>query len=93
VAIKMLHTHLLSDPDSADRFRREAALVSKLMHPNITTIFDFGILPNQQPYLIMEHLPGTNLEEMLRQRGKVRFEEALATWLEERRRSADGGMK
>jgi diguanylate cyclase (GGDEF)-like protein len=82
VAVKMLHTHLLSDPETASRFKREAALVSKLNHQNITTVYDFGILPNQQPYLVMEYLPGTNLEEVLKKQGKLSFEETLPILLQ-----------
>ena len=70
VAVKTLHSHLLSRPDLADRFRREAALVSRLSHPNIISTIDYGVLPSGAPYLIMEYLPGLNLDELLESEGR-----------------------
>jgi serine/threonine protein kinase len=42
VAVKVLPSHLSSDPDSLSRFEREARAAAALSHPNILSIFDFG---------------------------------------------------
>ena len=41
------------------------------------TVFDFG-LDQQHLYIVMEHLPGTNLKEILKNQGRLRVEEALS---------------
>jgi serine/threonine protein kinase/WD40 repeat protein len=61
-AIKLLHATL--DPRSAENFRREARILSKLRHPHIISLFDFGVEPEHgQPYLIMDYAPGGSLRE------------------------------
>src|SRR5689334_20144158 len=42
VALKTLHPSLAAAPQFFERFRREAEVASRLRHPNIITIFDFG---------------------------------------------------
>ena len=60
------------------RFQREAQLASKLEHPNIVRIYDFGFVEqNQQPYMAMEYLEGHDLEEELLRFGPLDPERAL----------------
>jgi len=59
VAIKIL---VASDVASLKRFQLEAKLVSSLKHHNIVTVFDFGISPQGQPFLVMDFLEGHSLE-------------------------------
>ena len=66
VAIKFLKTDLQEDPDLRDRFEREARVIAMLRHPNIVQIFDFDSFLNQ-PYLVMEYIPGTSLGAYLRE--------------------------
>src|SRR5262252_511941 len=42
VAIKILHQHLASEPESKARLEREAQSVAKLHHENILEIFDYS---------------------------------------------------
>ena len=53
--------------ESLQRFFREAQLASKLRHPNIVYIQDFGLLPGGLPYLVMEMVPGKTLAALIRQ--------------------------
>ncbi len=62
VALKMvLQTTMAEDQR---RFEREAHAASLLDHPNVITIYDFG-LDNHLPYLSMEYLEGRNLDEVI----------------------------
>ncbi|MDX1378838.1 MAG: protein kinase, partial [Anaerolineales bacterium] len=60
VAVKFLKADLQDEPDLRDRFEREARVIAMLRHPNIIQIFDFDSYLNQ-PYLVMEYVPGTSL--------------------------------
>ena len=65
VAIKMLKSHLVSDPHQAKRFQREIKTAGSLNHPNIVGILDFGVTEQGVPYLIMDYLEGKSLSEIL----------------------------
>jgi len=65
VAVKLLKADLQGEPDLRDRFEREARVIAMLRHPNIVQVFDFDSYENQ-PYLVMEYVPGTSLGTYLR---------------------------
>ena len=60
VAVKFLKADLQDEPDLRERFEREARVIAMLRHPNIIQIFDFDSYLNQ-PYLVMEYVPGASL--------------------------------
>lgn len=54
------------------RFLREAAVSSKLTHPNTIVILDYGKLPDDDGFfLVMEYLEGKSLRELLLERGSL----------------------
>jgi hypothetical protein len=59
-----------------ERFKREAEISARLNHPNAITVFDVGEEPGLGPYLVMEHVDGQSLSELLR-RGPLPAEAAL----------------
>jgi tetratricopeptide (TPR) repeat protein len=65
VAIKVLPQRFSSDRESLSRFTREARSASALNHPNIVTIYEVGS-EDGTPYIVMEHIEGTDLRTMLR---------------------------
>ncbi len=71
VAIKILRSHLLPDEAKVERFRREASNFSRLSHPNIVTIHDYGVMPNKLPYIVMEYLVGRSFDQVIRAQGKL----------------------
>lgn len=78
VAIKVLHDHLVSDEEFIKRFTQEAKASSRLSHPNIITIYDFGIIPKgNRPYIAMDLLKGTPLSDLIAQRNHLPLEEAI----------------
>lgn len=72
VAVKMLHPELTSDPEVAPRFDREAQSASRLEHPNVMQVFDYGSwkAPGREQevkYMVMQLLDGHELTDMLGQ--------------------------
>jgi len=65
VAIKVLRDTFTSRPDVVERFRQEAKSASKIGHPNIVDVSDFGETPSGQSYIVMEMLTGEDLADVL----------------------------
>lgn len=65
VAVKVLLRHLASDPASIKRFQREAKAATLLSHANLLEVFDFGVTPDGQPFIVMEFVEGDSLDTLL----------------------------
>jgi eukaryotic-like serine/threonine-protein kinase len=65
VAIKVLDASATAEPDLAERFNREACAVSRVHHPNIVSIFDFGRTDDGLLFLAMEYIHGVTLTELV----------------------------
>ena len=65
-AVKVLLPDLSTDPTVAERFRREAMMSSRLRHPHIVFITDFGYHDHLGLYLTMEYLEGITLKEHIK---------------------------
>ncbi len=77
VALKVLHGYLGADPESLVRFHREAKAISRLEHPNLLTLYDFGMTADGQPYFVMDLLNGTTLAKVLNNEGRLDARRAL----------------
>ena len=64
VAVKVVREELTAAAGAIDRFFTEARLAARLMHPNVVTVHDFGIIDGRQPFLVMERLIGRTFREM-----------------------------
>lgn len=64
-AIKVMRPALVGDAEALQRFTREAENASKLSHPNVASIFDFGETPEGLVYLAMEFIEGESLHATL----------------------------
>ncbi len=73
VAIKVLSSLDLDEPELVSRFEREARLAGGLRHPNIVTIYDLGQFESR-PYIAMEFIVGKDLEEIIKSRKELSIE-------------------
>ena len=67
VAIKVLASEVVDDPDRRQRFEREARTIASLNHPNICTLYDIGDHEGQ-PFIVMEVITGETLQRRLMKR-------------------------
>jgi serine/threonine protein kinase/tetratricopeptide (TPR) repeat protein len=65
VAIKILHPAYSTQQDLVERFRREARAASRIGHPHIIDVTDFGETEDGCAYFVMEHLDGIDLADVL----------------------------
>jgi serine/threonine protein kinase len=66
VCLKMLKPALLEDPTLVGRFEREAKAASRLNHPNVIQVIDFGRTDDGGLYIAMEYVNGKDLRTVLR---------------------------
>ena len=67
VALKTLHPEYASNKDAVARFFNEAKILSKLEHPSIVQVSDFGNAADGTAYLVMEYLRGQSLGRRIRE--------------------------
>ena len=70
VALKLLRSEYLRDPDFSSRFRQEAQSAASLSHPNVVTVYDYGEDPSG-PFIVMELVDGEDLATILRRSGAL----------------------
>jgi serine/threonine protein kinase len=71
VVVKLLSRDRVDDQAAVQRFEREARTLSRLDHPNIVTVFDFGYREDIG-YIVMEFVDGLQLDELVQRDGPLR---------------------
>ncbi|HND04304.1 MAG TPA: serine/threonine-protein kinase, partial [Candidatus Obscuribacter sp.] len=82
VAIKVLHTKLLSDPLSKKRFEQEGRATIALAHPNLISVYHYGFSSAGLPFIVMEYVDGKGLDKTLEQVGHLEFGEFIEIFLQ-----------
>ncbi len=70
-ALKVMSPSLSHDPDAVSRFNREATNASRISHPNVCTVYDFGLTPDGLVYLAMEYVEGRTLTAVAEEQGPM----------------------
>jgi serine/threonine-protein kinase len=78
VAIKVLRKDYSSNAEFRERFHQEAKAAANLAHPNIVTIHDFGLDAENRLFIVMEYVPGTDLKDLMRRRGRYNIDETIS---------------
>jgi serine/threonine protein kinase len=71
VAVKVLHPNQMADPQAVERFRREAQTAARLKHPNVVTVYDFGVSREGLNYQVMELAEGESLRSLVERQGRL----------------------
>jgi serine/threonine protein kinase len=85
-AIKVMGAGMSHDPEAISRFNREAANASRINHPNVCAVYDFGETEDGTIYLAMEFVEGRTLSSLLKETGPLPLPRAVGLL----RQCADG---
>jgi serine/threonine protein kinase len=77
VALKFLRTECLANEELVGRFAREARASVKIKSEYVARVFDVGVLPDGAPFIVMEHLDGKDLFDIVRERGPLPVKTAV----------------
>ncbi|MGE5327278.1 MAG: protein kinase domain-containing protein [Deltaproteobacteria bacterium] len=77
VAVKVIRDELVGNAEAAERFQREARAAASFTHPNVVTIYDFGVAETRA-FLVMELLEGVALRDELKRGGRLASERVLS---------------
>jgi serine/threonine-protein kinase len=67
VAVKVLHPETEGFPELVERFEREAVAGAHINHPNVASASDFGVFDGESRFLVLEHIRGVTLRELMNQ--------------------------
>jgi serine/threonine-protein kinase len=70
-ALKVMHPGMVKDIDAISRFNREAANASRISHPNVAAVYDFGETAEGVIFLAMEFVDGPPLTKVIDQAGAL----------------------
>jgi serine/threonine-protein kinase len=76
-AIKLMLPEALVSVESVERFLREARAAARLASEHVARVHDVGRLEDGSPYMVMEHLTGSDLRALLKERGRLPVSEAV----------------
>jgi serine/threonine-protein kinase len=77
VVVKLMRPELARDPETLQRFSREAAAAANVKSPHVVSVLDHGVAPDGSPFITMELLEGEDLGARLK-RGPLAPDEAAA---------------
>jgi serine/threonine-protein kinase len=70
VAVKVLTEQIVSD-EELRRFHRGALAACAVKHENCVQMYDFGMTPDERPYMVMEFVGGSTLRRIVQERGPL----------------------
>lgn len=80
LVVKRLKDELIANPETTERFRREARALASVLHQNIAHVYDFVEAPGEA-FILMEHIEGVDLSTAIEKLGSLPPEVAAAIML------------
>ncbi len=77
VAIKFFDSMKATHPKAFERFHMEAKAASRLNHPSLVAVTDYGVSQSNHTYLIMDLVEGESLAEYIEKQGQLRYDETI----------------
>ena len=77
VALKVLHPEATRDPEAVARFGREAKAAARIKSEHVARVLDVSALGGKMPYIVMEYLEGSDLEQLLEATGPLAVADAV----------------
>lgn len=71
-----------ADAGAWRRFENEARAAHRLDHPNLIKVHDSGLLPDGQPYFVMDLIDGITLSEEIKKRGRIELRRAVKIFIQ-----------
>ena len=73
VVVKVLFRQRANDAWSLKKFKGEMEALARIDHPGVVSVVDYGHLPDEIPFLVMQYVSGTSLQDLIL-RGGMPFE-------------------
>lgn len=77
VAVKFMARAYVQHQEFAARFQREAQAAAQLRSPHVAQVFDHGVTPEGEPFIVMELLHGESLQQRLLRSGQLPVEQVV----------------
>jgi serine/threonine-protein kinase len=71
VVVKVMHPEVASQPKFLELFEREMSVMARFQHPHVVQLFDSGTKDPGGPCIVMEYVPGTDLEHVLQRERRL----------------------
>jgi len=81
-AVKVLRRELAKDKNVVTRFKQEVLAASRLTHVNLASVYSSGESRNGAPFLVMDYLEGSSLEQILTKDGHLEPTRAINIFIE-----------
>ncbi|WP_437776326.1 serine/threonine-protein kinase [Sorangium sp. So ce1097] len=78
VAVKFLRDMYVDHPLAVVRLQREAEAAARIQSPHVVRVFDLGFTEQGVPYIVMEHLEGRTLHDLVERRGRLTLNETAS---------------
>ena len=77
VALKLLLPEATRDPEAVARFAREAKAAARIKSEHVARVLDVSALGGKMPYIVMEYLEGSDLEQVVDSGGALSVDDAV----------------